>query len=195
MPLTCSTPIPGIPWSGLQPKRKPEVYLKPIPSHLHRLAINPNESPIMKKITLYLLFASVFTSFAWATPRTDALAYLNALNAKWVVKDYAGLKAVTDARLEATSEGDLVSILEYCCYLSIFDPNLEVIKQYANKGLLLLENINWTNAELSKLYVKAMLDEAKNPEDALQDGMIIGATSEQIAGLHAESPNRYPLID
>ena len=88
----------------------------------------------MKKITLYLLFASVFTSFAWATPRTDALAYLNALNAKWVIKDYAGLKAVTDARLEATSEGDLVSILEYCCYLSIFDPNLEVIKQYANKG-------------------------------------------------------------
>ena len=110
MLLTCSNPILGIPWSGLQPKRKPEVYLKPLPSRLHRLTINPNKSPIMKKITLYLLFASVFTSFAWATPRTDALAYLNALNAKWVVKDYAGLKAVTDARLEATAEGDLAAL-------------------------------------------------------------------------------------
>lgn len=110
MLLTCSNPILGIPLSGLQPKRKPEVYLKPLPSRLHRLTINPNKSPIMKKITLYLLFASVFTSFAWATPRTDALAYLNALNAKWVVKDFAGLKAVTDARLEATAEGDLAAL-------------------------------------------------------------------------------------
>lgn len=101
---------------------------------------------------------------------------------------------MTDSRLAQTSNGDLAALIETCIYHSFFDYNTTIISQYVPKAQTLITLIDWTENERTKIFVEAGIGEVSAPQEAIANGIIYGATDNEIEGFHSESPTEYPNL-
>ena len=121
--------------------------------------------------------------------------FLNDVSVAWVAQNYTGMVQVINDRL-VTHTNDLAALMMKMNYHLAFDYNLELAQSLVEIFTNTLASLDWTSDPMAELIALGSVHvSVLNPQEAQEIGIVYGLSTNQIAELHAESPEEYPLAE
>ena len=125
---------------------------------------------------------------------TDIQTFISDLNAKWIARDYNGLKQIVETRL-AQNSNDLAALMVKADYYTSIELNMTVAQATADRIKMVRDSLTWTNDSFARAALNAMLDSIYSTNAAKGAGYVYGLNSNQVEELHSESPTYYPITN
>jgi hypothetical protein len=122
----------------------------------------------------------------------DLQTFISDLNAKWIARDYNGLKQVFESRL-AQNSNDLVALMLKAEYYTSIELNMAVARSTADRIGTVMNSLVWTSDPFARAALNAMRDSTYSTNEAIAAGYLYGLNSNQVEQLHTESPTNFPI--